>query len=149
MMLVPSIFNTSLGNDFFNDSIDSIRDMFRTPLEHGKNVSCMSTDIQDLGDRYQMEIELPGYKKEELKADLKDGYLTVSAERSSSKEEKDKEGRFVRRERYMGSCQRSFYVGENITQEDIHANFSDGVLKLVVPKKEEPAIEEKKYIPIE
>ena len=98
-MLVPSIFNTSLGNDFFNDSMDSIRDMFRAPFEHGNKVSLMSTDIQDLGEYYQMEVELPGYKKEDLKADLKDGYLTVSAQKKEQQDQKDSEGRFVRRER--------------------------------------------------
>lgn len=148
-MLVPSIFNTSLGNDFFNDSMDSIRDMFRAPFEHGNKVSLMSTDIQDLGESYQMEVELPGYKKEDLKADLKDGYLTISAQKKEQQDQKDNEGRFVRRERYLGSCQRSFYVGEHITQEDVKANFEDGVLKLVIPKKEAPAVEEKKYIAIQ
>ncbi|MCI8483665.1 MAG: Hsp20/alpha crystallin family protein [Lachnospiraceae bacterium] len=149
-MLVPSIFNTNLSNDFFNDSFDSMfRDAFRSPFERMSNVSCMSTDIQDLGDKYQMEIELPGYEKKDLKADLKDGYLTVTAERSANKEEKDENGKFVRRERYMGSCQRSFYVGKNVTQEDIHASFENGILKLMVPKKEVPAVEEKKYISIQ
>lgn len=149
-MLVPSIFNSNLSNDFFNDSFDSMfRDAFRSPFERMGNVSCMSTDIQDLGDKYQMEIELPGYEKKDLKADLKDGYLTVTAERSSNTEEKDENGKFVRRERYMGSCQRSFYVGKNITQEDIHASFENGILKLMVPKKETPAVEEKKYISIQ
>lgn len=152
-MLVPSIFNTNLSNDFFNDSFDDMfRDMFRSPFERmnsGNSISCMSTDVQDLGDSYQMDVELPGYDKEDLKADLKDGYLTISAEHNSNKEEKDEEGRYVRRERYMGSCQRSFYVGENVTQEDIHASFENGVLKLIIPKKEAPAVEEKKYIAIE
>lgn len=152
-MLVPSIFNTNLSNDFFKDSFDDMfRDMFRSPFERmngGNSISCMSTDVQDLGDSYQMDVELPGYEKEDLKADLKDGYLTISAERNINKDEKDEEGRYVRRERYMGSCQRSFYVGENVTQEDIHASFENGVLKLNIPKKEAPAVEERKYITIE
>lgn len=148
-MLVPSIFNNSLSNDFFSDSFDHMfRDAFRSPFERGNSLACMSTDIQDLGDRYQMEVELPGYDKKDLKADLKDGYLTISAERNESREEKDDKGRFVRRERYMGSCQRSFYVGKNVTQEEIHASFENGVLELVFPKKEAPAVEEKKYITI-
>ena len=149
-MLVPSIFNTNLSNDFFKSSFDDMFDnMFRSPFERMNTVSCMSTDIQDLGDSYQMEVELPGYEKKDLKADIKDGYLTISAERGGEKEEKDEKGRFVRRERYMGSCKRTFYVGENVTQDDIRANFENGILKLVIPKKEAPAVEEKKYIAIE
>ena len=109
----------------------------------------MSTDIQDLGDSYQMDMELPGYGKEDVKADLKDGYLTISAEHNSSHDEKDEKGNYVRRERYVGSCQRRFYVGKNVTQEDIRASFENGVLKMIIPKKEAPAVEEKKYIPIQ
>lgn len=148
-MLVPSIFNRNLSNDLFNDSFDNMfRDMFRSPFEGMGSVSCMSTDIQDLGDSYQMEMELPGYEKKDVKADLKDGYLTISAEHDTQKEEKDENGKYVRRERYVGSCQRSFYVGKNVTQDDIHASFENGVLKMVIPKKETPVIEERKYISI-
>ena len=148
-MLVPSIFNSNLSNDFFNDSFDNMfRDAFRSPFGSMNSTACMSTDIQDLGDKYQMEMELPGYEKKDLKADLKDGYLTISAERNVNKEEKDEKGKFVRRERYMGSCQRSFFVGKEVRQEDIHASFENGILKLVFPKKELPAAEEKKYITI-
>ncbi len=148
-MLVPSIFNTSLSNDFFNDSFDNMfRDAFRSPFGSMNSASYMSTDIQDLGDKYQLEVELPGYEKKDLKADLKDGYLTISAERNINKEEKDEKGKFVRRERYMGSCQRSFFVGKEVRQEDIHASFENGILKLTVPKKEIPAVEDRKYITI-
>ncbi len=148
-MLVPSIFNSNLSNDFFNDSFENMfRDAFRFSFERAGSLSYMSTDIQDLGDKYQMEVELPGYEKKDLKADLKDGYLTISAEHSMNREEKDEKGKFVRRERYMGSCQRSFYVGKNVTQEDIQAKFENGILKLVFPKKEIPAIEDRKYISI-
>lgn len=149
-MLAPSIFNTNLSNGFFNDTFDHMfQDMFRSPFERMSQVSCMSTDIQDLGDSYQMDMELPGYDKEDVKADLKDGYLTISAEHNSSHEEKDEKGNYVRRERYAGSCQRRFYVGKNVTQEDIHASFENGVLKMIIPKKEAPAVEEKKYIAIQ
>ena len=110
----------------------------------------MNVDVQEFDDRFIMDIELPGYAKEDIQADLKDGYLNVSANRTDKKEEKDEEGRYIRRERYCGQCQRSFFVGENITQEDIKANFRDGILKLVIPKKEnKPEVEEKKYISIE
>ena len=99
---------------------------------------------------YELDIDLPGYKKEDVKAELKDGYLTISAATNTSNDQKDENGKYIRRERYYGNCSRSFYVGENITQEDIKARFEDGILKIVVPKKEaKPAVEEKKYISIE
>ena len=101
--------------------------------------------------RKELEIDLSGFKKEEVKAELKDGYLTVSAVKDLDEDEKDKEtGKYIRRERYAGACQRSYYVGEDITEEDIKAEFKHGILKLFVPKKEaKPAVEEKKYITIE
>lgn len=147
-MLVPSIFNNNFVDSFFNDSFDRMfDDMFRTPF--GSGVAAMSTDVQDMGDSYEMEMELPGYAKEDLKADLKNGYLTITAQHSSDNDEKDENGKFVRRERYTGHCQRSFYVGEGVKQEDIKASFENGVLKLVIPKKDAPAVEEQKYIAIE
>ena len=148
-MLVPSIFSNNFVDSFFNDTFDSMfDDMLRTPFSSG-GFGAMSTDVQDLGDSYQLEMELPGYAKEDLKADLKDGYLTITAQHNSEKDEKDEKGKFVRRERYTGHCQRSFYVGEGVKQEDIKASFENGVLKLLVPKKDAPAVEEKKYIAIE
>lgn len=149
-MLAPSILGRSFVDNFFNDSFDDMfQEMFRTPYEYASAAGLMSTDVQDMGDHYQMEMELPGYQKEDLKADLKNGYLTISAEHNEENDQKDENGRFVRRERYMGHCQRSFYVGENITQDDIRAGFENGVLKLTIPKKEANAVEERKYIPIE
>ena len=150
-MLAPSIFNSNLSKDFFNDTFDHMfQDMFRSPFERMGQVSCMSTDIQDLGDSYQMDMELPGYGKEDVKADLKDGYLTISAEHNSSHDEKDEKGNYVRSERYVGSCQRRFYVGEEIEDTDIRAELKEGILKIRIPKKEaKPAVEEKKYISIE
>ncbi len=148
-MYAPSIFNNNFVDSFFNDSFDSAFDnMFRSAFGNA-NTTAMSTDIQDLGDSYQMEMELPGYEKQDLKADLKNGYLTISAEHNSENNEQDENGRFVRRERYTGHCQRSFYVGENVRQEDIKASFENGILRLVIPKKEAPAVEEQKYIAIE
>ncbi len=147
-MLVPSVFSNNFVDSFFNDSFDHMfDDMFRAPF--GTGIAAMSTDVQDLGDSYQLDMELPGYAKEDLKADLKNGYLTITAQRSSDNDEKDENGRFVRRERYTGHCQRSFYVGEGVKQEDIKASFENGVLKLVIPKKDAPAVEEQKYIAIE
>ena len=143
-MLVPSIFDNNFTDDFFDD-------MFRFP--YGKTtgrVPGMNVDVQEFDDRYQLDVELPGYAKEDIHADLKNGYLTISAQHSENRDEKDEDGRYIRRERYQGSCQRSFYVGTVGTQEDIHASFKDGVLKMEIPKKEaKPAVENKRYIQIE
>lgn len=144
-MLTPRVLNNNFVDAFFNDSFDS---MFRTPLRD-TTTPAMYTDVKDLGDSYQMEMELPGYAKEDLQASLKDGYLTISAQHNSEKNEQDENGRFVRRERYTGHCKRSFYVGEGLRQEDIKASFENGVLKLLIPKKDTPAVEEQKYIAIE
>ena len=111
----------------------------------------MKTDIKETDDGYELVIDLPGFKKEEVKASLENGYLTISAEKALDEDEKEKKsGRYIRRERYEGSCSRSFYVGEDVTEEDIKANFQHGILTLFVPKKEaKPAVEEKKTISIE
>jgi HSP20 family molecular chaperone IbpA len=110
----------------------------------------MKTDIKETDDGFELDIDLPGYKKEDVKAQLKDGYMTISAETSQNNDEKDDNGKYIRRERYYGTCSRSFYVGENITEEDIKAKFENGILRISVPKKEaQPAVEENKYISIE
>ena len=145
-MLRPSIFS----NDFMDDWFD---DMFTFPEEsrrQTKNTAVvMPTDVKDLGDKYQLDIELPGYKKEDIHAELHEGYLTVSAKKSENTEEKQENGKYIRRERYTGECRRSFFVGKTITEEDIHAAFENGVLKLTVVKEEsKPKVEEKKYITI-
>lgn len=145
-MLAPSIFENSFMNDFFED-------MFRTPFDMMRNVQIpgMKADVQEFDDKYQMDIELPGFAREEIHADLENGYLTIQAEHSENKEEKnEKDGTYIRRERYSGKYQRSFYVGDEMTQEDIKANFRDGVLKLEIPKKEPVAeVEKKQRIAIE
>ena len=95
-------------------------------------------------------MNLPGFKKEDVTGEVKDGYLIIKASTKNSKDEKDAKGKYIRKERYEGSCNRSFYVGDAITQEDIKAKFEDGVLKITVPKKEaKPQVEEKKFIAIE
>ena len=103
----------------------------------------MRTDIKDLGNAYEMTMNLPGIKKENVKAELKDGYLTISVSSASQNEEKDSNGVYIRRERYAGTCSRSFYVGEDVKQEDIKARFEDGTLKLQVPKNMKEAVPEK------
>ena len=111
----------------------------------------MKTDIKEMNNGYELIVDLPGFKKDEVHAALENGYLTISAEKGLDKDEKEKEnGRYIRKERYAGACSRSFYVGEDITEEDIKAEFKHGLLKLFVPKKEaKPAVEQKKTISIE
>ena len=141
-MMMPSIFGRDMFDDFFDAPFG-----FRGTHNSGE---LMRTDIKDSGNGYEITMNMPGVKKEDVKAELKDGYLTVQATTNSSNEEKDENSRYIRRERYVGSCRRSFYVGEDITQEDVHAAFENGVLKLTVPKKEpQPKIQESKTILIE
>ncbi|MCR4706359.1 MAG: Hsp20/alpha crystallin family protein [Clostridiales bacterium] len=103
----------------------------------------MKCDAHEFDDHYELDLELPGYKKENIHAELKDGYLTVAAERKNDSEEKDEKGRVIRRERFSGECRRSFYVGDAVTEEDIKAAYTDGILKVTVPKKiKQPEIEE-------
>ena len=143
-MLMPSIFRDNLFDDFMMNSWRS--DFFNT-LSDRKHI--MSTDVKENDNTYELDIELPGYKKDDVHAELNNGYLTISVSKNDNREEKDDKGNYIRRERYSGSCSRSFYVGENVKQEDIHAKFEDGVLKLVVPKEDKKKVEEKKYIAIE
>ena len=111
----------------------------------------MKTDIKETSDGYVLEMDLPGFAKEEVQASLENGYLTISAAKGLDKDEQEKEsGRYIRRERYAGACERTFYVGEDVTEEDIKGEFKHGILKLFIPKKEaKPAVEQKKYISIE
>lgn len=139
-MYMPSI----LSNNFVDDVFDS---MFSFPFEYKRTPSQMSTDITDCGDAYQLEIELPGYAKEDVKAELKDGYLTIEASKDETKE--NKEEQFIRRERYTGTCKRSYYVGDQLSKEDIQAKFENGVLALRIPKKEAVEKKEDNYIMIE
>lgn len=148
-MLRPSIFNDNLFDDFFEFPFFDDRAERKLYGHNAKNI--MKTDIKEHNDGYELEIDLPGFHKNEIQAELKDGYLTISAAKQLNQDEKEKEsGKYIRRERYTGSCQRSFYVGEDITQEDIKAEFKHGILKLFVPKKEvKPQVEERKFVSIE
>ena len=141
-MLVPSIFGEDLFDTFFDD--------FKRPARSNTNINVMRTDIKETDAGFELDIDLPGYKKEDVQAELKDGYLTISAKTNTTREEKDENGKYIRKERYSGSCSRSFYVGEDLEQQDIKARFEDGILKVMVPKKEaKPAVEENRYITIE
>lgn len=136
-MLMPSIFRKGFIDDVFEDDLK-------------KQSSFGKTDIKELKDNYLLEIELPGFNKEDIKAEINNGYLIVTAAHNENKDEKDKEGKYIRKERYTGQFTRSFYIGDNITQEDIKGKFENGLLKLEVPKKEAKELaEEKKYIQIE
>ena len=148
-MLMPSIFNTNLFDDFFEFPFYDDKAEKKLYGHHAANL--MKTDIQEHDDGYTLEMDLPGFKKDEIKVELNNGYMTISAAKGLDEDEKDKKsGKYIRRERYTGSCQRSFYVGEDVTEEDIKAEFKHGILKLFVPKKEaKPAVEQKKYISIE
>ena len=144
MMLMPSIF----GDNLFDDFMDGF------PFGGYRNTSSfnnlMKTDSRDTDQGYELDIDMPGFAKEDIRAELKDGYLTIKATREDKNEEKDTQGRYIRQERYTGHYQRSFYVGDDITQEDVHAAFENGVLKLTVPKKEvQPKINESRTILIE
>ena len=145
IMLMPSIFGENLFDDFFDTVSKPIKAFRGTPIPQ-----VMRTDVKESDKGFTLDIDLPGYKKEDIAAELKDGYLTVSAKTNEEHEEKDEEGTYIRRERSFGSCSRSFYIGEEIEESEVKAKFEDGILKVFVPKKEvEPQVEERKYISIE
>ena len=153
-MLMPSIFGESLFDDFMKDfPFYDDRDMKRMEKKlyghHAGNL--MKTDIREMDNGFELLMDLPGFTKEEVKASLKDGYLTITAAKGLDQDEQEaKTGTYIRRERFAGSCQRSFYVGEDITGADIKAEFKHGILKLFVPKKEkQPEVPQEKFIAIE
>ena len=157
-MMTPSIFGQSLFDDFFDSFFDfpviDDRAMQKAQKKlYGRNAAnMMKTDVQEHDDHYEVDIDLPGFKKDEISLELKDGYLVINATKGLDKEEKDqKTQKYVRRERYAGSLSRSFFIGEDVKQEDIHAKYESGVLKLSIPKTEaqKPQVEERKYIAIE
>ena len=145
MTLVPR--NNNLGVSLFDNMFD---DFFKDPFfTRNNSVKVMKTDIQEKDNNYVLDMDLPGYKKEDIKAQLKDGYLTITAQKNTSNDDKDEEGNYIRRERYCGKCSRSFYVGDSIKEEDIKANFNNGILELTFPKEVEQKAEEMKYITID
>ena len=143
---MPSIFGENLFNDdWMNFGFPEVDKALYG--KHAGNV--MKTDVKETETGYEVDIDLPGFKKDEINAKLDNGYLTISAAKGLDKDEKDKKGKYIRKERYAGSMSRSFYVGEGVTEEDIKAKYEDGILRLVVPKKDAKAVENKKYIAIE
>jgi HSP20 family molecular chaperone IbpA len=137
--MLPSIFGNNLFDDFFDDSFD------RMPAPRGAHdpffdkpmQNLMKTDVKDCEDHYEIMMDLPGFKKEDLQIKMKDGYLSVQAAKTANNDEKDSNGRYIRRERFTGSCSRSFYVGD-LKAEDISAKFENGILNLNLPKKDQP-----------
>ena len=150
-MLYPTIFNGSIFDDLFDIAFPAMRDMGEVDKKlYGKHAAhVMKTDVREHDEGYEVDIDLPGFKKDEITLDLENGYLTITASKGLNEDEKDQKGKFIRQERFMGTMQRSFFVGKNLTDEDIKAKFEDGVLKLSVPKKEEKKLPEKKTIMIE
>lgn len=137
-----------LANRAFNLFDEMIKDPF---FSHGfdfNNSSVMKTDVLEKDGCYMVDIELPGYSKEDVKAELNDGYLTISANHNETNDEKDSNGNYIRRERYTGTCQRSFYVGDNVTEADIQAAFKDGILRLSFPKEKGITANQPKLIDI-
>lgn len=148
-----NVFDTFFGDPWFSDPWFDDRDIQKAEKKlYGHNdKKLMRTDIKESDKGYELEMDLPGFKKEEIKASLENGYLIISAEKGLEQDEKDNEGKkYIRRERYTGRCQRAFYVGDEIEQGDIKASFKHGILRLDIPKKQpKPQVEENKFISIE
>ena len=147
--MMPSPLGESLFDALMDFPFEKEFFGHRNPLygKHAQNV--MKTDIKESDTAYEMDIDLPGFKKEDVSAKLENGYLTITAAKGLDKDEKNDKGVYIRRERYSGQCARTFYVGEAVTQEDIKAKFEDGILKVTIPKVEPKKVEDKKYIAIE
>ncbi|MCD8129836.1 MAG: Hsp20/alpha crystallin family protein [Lachnospiraceae bacterium] len=154
-MLMPSIHRRNIWDEFFDDFENEVEDEFFRPARgghrgRGNAADMMRTDVKENAADYEVTMNLPGIQKENVKVKLEDGYLTVAASSDTNNDQKDDDGRYIRRERYVGSYSRSFYVGEDVKQEDIKAKFENGTLILTVPKQEEqPVVEENHYIEIE
>lgn len=146
-MLMPTRRNRNLLSDFMFDPFDAF---FNAPTPAASTPTLMRTDIKETANGFEMTIDLPGFKKEDVLAELKDGYLHIEAQTKSESEDKDASGTYVRKERFSGKCSRTFYVGDDVEEKDIRAKFEDGTLKIDIPKKQEqPKLEEKKTIAIE
>ena len=147
-MLLPSIFGENLFDDWMDFSFPEIPDVDKTLYgKHAKNM--MKTDVKETEKGYEVAVDLPGFKKDEIQIELKDGYLTVSAEKGLDKDEEDKKGKYIRKERYAGALSRTFYLGEEIREEEIKAKFENGILSVSIPKEEEKKVEGPKHISIE
>ena len=144
--MLPSIFSENLFDDFFNSAMfpNAEHELYG---KHAKNL--MNTDARETEDSYELDVDLPGFKKDEVNVELKNGYLTIQAAKGLDKDETDKKGKYIRQERYAGSCSRSFYVGEDVEPQDVKAKYENGVLKLFVPKAEVKQVPAQTAIAIE
>ena len=142
--MLPSIFGENMFDDFFDGSFDKSFFGGRDPLygKHARNM--MKTDIREKDDAYELIVDLPGFKKDEVSIDVKDGYLSISA----AKDESDKSGRVIRQERYAGTCSRSFYVGD-VKPEDVKAKYESGILTITLPKAEQKKLSSGTSVTIE
>lgn len=147
-MLLPSFVRPSgdFFDDFFEDFFPSTKE---TPFNLASPMKEMKTDVKDCSDHYEVSMNVPGFDKEDLKVSVEKGYLTITAEKSNEINETDNDGHYIRRERSYGSCSRKFYVGDNINEDEIKAQYKRGVLRLTVPKKTVEVVDDKKYIDIE
>lgn len=147
--MLPSIFGENMFDDFFSDPFGMMVPQTRDALygKHAKNL--MKTDIRETDTSYELDIDLPGFSKDEITVQLENGYLSISAAKGLDKDQENKDGKYIRRERYAGSMSRTFYVGDQLTEQDIQAKFENGILQLTVPKKEAKQVEGRKHIAIE
>ena len=148
--MMPSIFGENLFDEFFDDDFPTIpMRSIRNPL-YGKNAkNLMKTDVRETDNTYELDVDLPGFKKDEVQLDLKDGYLTISAAKGLDKDQEDKKGKYIRQERYAGACSRSFFVGEGIEPRDVSAKFEDGILRVSLPKQVKKELPRNSTITIE
>ena len=132
--MLPSIFGENLFDDFFSDPFGMMVPQGRDPLygKHAKNL--MKTDVRETESTYELDVDLPGFTKDEVNVELKNGYLTIQAAKGLDKDQSDKKGKYIRQERYAGACSRTFYVGEGVEPEDVTAKFENGILQLSIPK---------------
>ena len=148
--MVPSIFGENLFDDFFGRDFDLFPALSGSNPLYGKYAkNLMKTDVRETEHTYELDIDLPGFKKDEVSVDLKDGYLTISAAKGVDKDESGKAGRYIRQERYAGTCSRSFYVGEGVEPSDVSAKFEDGILRLSLPKLEQKQLPKSTTVAIE
>ena len=148
--MLPSIFGENLFDDFFTDPFGMMNPAHMDEALYGKHArNMMKTDVREKEDTYELDIDLPGFKKEEINVDLKNGYLTIGATKGLGKDEQDKNGKYIRRERYAGVMSRSFYVGNAVRPEDIGAKYEDGILKLSVPKAPKKELPQSTSVAIE
>lgn len=148
--MMPSIFGENLFDDFFDDDFSMFPALTgRNPLygKHAKNL--MKTDVRETENTYELDIDLPGFKKDEISIDLKDGYLSISAAKGLDRDQEGKKGKYIRQERYAGACSRSFFVGEGVEPKDVSAKFEDGILKISLPKQVKKELPQSPRIAIE